>query len=67
MVRTSEGFNKIPGSIGDYSWAGVARTYFWIDPKERMFAILMTQVPFQIARDQLFPLMRSNVYKALKN
>ena len=66
LVRTSEGVAKIPGSIGDYGWAGVYGTYFWVDPKERMFAILMTQVPAVIGRP-LRPIMRSHVYKALMN
>jgi CubicO group peptidase (beta-lactamase class C family) len=30
-------------SIGSYSWAGYAATYFWIDPKEDMVVIAMTQ------------------------
>merc|ERR1712150_80060 len=31
------------GSDGTYSWGGAANTYFWIDPQERLFFILMTQ------------------------
>ena len=34
----------IPGSVGDYSWGGAASTYFWIDPKEDLIAIFMTQL-----------------------
>jgi CubicO group peptidase (beta-lactamase class C family) len=34
-------------SEGTYGWAGGASTYFWIDPKEEMFGILMAQfIPF---------------------
>ncbi len=34
-------------SEGAYGWAGGASTYFWIDPKEKMFGILMAQfIPF---------------------
>jgi CubicO group peptidase (beta-lactamase class C family) len=32
-----------PGSVGEYGWAGVAKTYFWVDPKEEMIGILMAQ------------------------
>jgi CubicO group peptidase (beta-lactamase class C family) len=33
-----------PGSL---SWAGLANTYYWIDPAERLCAVLMTQLlPF---------------------
>ena len=31
------------GSEGIYSWGGKANTVFWIDPKEELIAILMTQ------------------------
>jgi CubicO group peptidase (beta-lactamase class C family) len=34
----------IPGSTGDFSWGGAASTYFWIDPKEELIAIFMTQL-----------------------
>ena len=44
-VRTSEGRNPTPGSVGDYFWGGAYGTYFWIDPKEQMFAVLMLQGP----------------------
>jgi CubicO group peptidase (beta-lactamase class C family) len=30
-------------SIGTYSWAGYAATYFWIDPQEDMVVVAMTQ------------------------
>jgi CubicO group peptidase (beta-lactamase class C family) len=26
-------------------WAGYAGTYFWIDPKEQLVGIMMTQAP----------------------
>ncbi len=31
------------GSEGIYSWAGAASTVFWIDPKEELIAVLLTQ------------------------
>jgi CubicO group peptidase (beta-lactamase class C family) len=34
----------IPGSVGEYSWGGAASTTFWIDPKEELIAIFMTQL-----------------------
>ncbi|HLI81649.1 MAG TPA: hypothetical protein VKV03_16790, partial [Candidatus Binataceae bacterium] len=34
----------LPGSIGDYSWGGAASTYFWIDPKEELITVFMTQL-----------------------
>ncbi|UCF43206.1 MAG: beta-lactamase family protein, partial [Planctomycetota bacterium] len=32
------------GSAGAYSWGGAASTGFWIDPREELIGILMTQV-----------------------
>jgi CubicO group peptidase (beta-lactamase class C family) len=33
-----------PGSIGTFSWGGMASTFFWIDPVEDLIAIQMTQL-----------------------
>jgi CubicO group peptidase (beta-lactamase class C family) len=35
--------NEMPGSIGEYLWGGAQGTWFWIDPKERLIAIFMSQ------------------------
>lgn len=64
LVRTSEGTNQIPGSVGDISWGGAQGTYFWVDPKQRLFGILMMQVPLMAARPYR-PLMRAHVYRAV--
>ena len=45
-VRTDAGHSPLPGSVGDYFWAGAYGTYFWIDPQEKMFAVMMVQMPF---------------------
>jgi CubicO group peptidase (beta-lactamase class C family) len=45
-VRTEVGRSPISGSIGDAAWAGAYGTYFWIDPHEKMFAVMMAQMPF---------------------
>lgn len=34
----------VAGSEGTYGWGGAYCTYFWVDPVEEMFGILMTQV-----------------------
>lgn len=36
-----------PGSVGEYGWAGVAKTYFWVDPVEEIIGILMAQSMMQ--------------------
>jgi CubicO group peptidase (beta-lactamase class C family) len=45
-VRTEAGRTPVSGSVGDYFWAGAAGTYFWVDPKEKLFALMMVQMPF---------------------
>ena len=43
-VTTNPARTLIPGSVGDYSWGGMASTYFWIDPREQLIVIFMTQL-----------------------
>ena len=35
---------QILGSLGSFSWGGIACTHFWIDPVEDLIGILMTQL-----------------------
>ena len=53
----------IPGSVGEYSWGGAASTSFWIDPKEELITIFMTQLlpssAYPIRRE-----LRTMVYSA---
>jgi len=54
-------------SIGSYFWAGYASTYFWVDPKEDLVVVAMTQhiddnVPAAGALRSQFPTL---VYSAL--
>jgi CubicO group peptidase (beta-lactamase class C family) len=44
-VRQGPGVAGVPGSAGEFMWAGFAGTYFWADPKEELVGILMTQAP----------------------
>jgi CubicO group peptidase (beta-lactamase class C family) len=43
-VRTMTGEAALPGSVGEYGWAGNAGTLFWVDPKNELTAIYMVQV-----------------------
>jgi CubicO group peptidase (beta-lactamase class C family) len=43
-IRTSVGDSALPGSLGEYGWAGNAGTLFWIDPKEQLIAVYLVQV-----------------------
>src|SRR5256885_6203601 len=44
-VRQDDGLAATPGRAGEFMWAGAAGTYFWVDPKEQLVALLMTQAP----------------------
>jgi len=62
-VRTAPGLNPQPGSVGDYCWAGYLGTYFWVDPKEELVAVLMCQT--RANRSYYRSLMRGLVYQAI--
>ncbi|HEU4325554.1 MAG TPA: serine hydrolase domain-containing protein [Roseiflexaceae bacterium] len=36
----------VPGSVGEYGWSGAAKTYYWVDPKEELIGLLLTQYMF---------------------
>ena len=42
-VRSDAGMNEL-GSTGEYMWAGIFNTRFWIDPKEQMSIVMMGQI-----------------------
>jgi CubicO group peptidase (beta-lactamase class C family) len=63
-VRTDAGRNPMPGSVGDFSWAGIYGTYFWVDPKEKLVAVLMIQVP-RATNVPYWRQTRTLVYQAL--
>ena len=54
-------------SAGSLAWAGLANTYFWIDPAKRVAGVLMTQVlPFVDPRAlALFTAYEKSAYSAL--
>jgi CubicO group peptidase (beta-lactamase class C family) len=62
-VRTQPGLAPFPGSVGTYYWGGAAGTTFWVDPAERLYAVLMIQAPVQ--REHYRVLFRDMVYAAV--
>ena len=62
-VRTAAGLATRPGSAGQYSWSGLGGTFFFVDPAENLFAIILTQAPGQLRYlCELYPAL---VYAAL--
>jgi CubicO group peptidase (beta-lactamase class C family) len=63
-VRTHTGLAPFAGTLGQFFWSGMAGTFFWIDPKEDLFAVFMSQGPGQ--REYFRTLIRSLVYAAVE-
>ena len=63
-VRLAPGIAGVPGSAGEFMWAGYAGTYFWVDPKEQITAVFMSQAPSPI-RAYYRKLVKQLVYQAI--
>jgi CubicO group peptidase (beta-lactamase class C family) len=35
--------SSAPGSVGEFGWSGAAKTHYWVDPKEEVVGLFMTQ------------------------
>jgi CubicO group peptidase (beta-lactamase class C family) len=57
--------SRLPGTLGTYSWGGAAATALWIDPKEELAIVFMTQVIGSEARLTLRRDLRTLVYSAM--
>ena len=55
----------VPGTPGEFFWGGAASTAFWIDPKEELAVVFMTQVMGTDARLTLRRDLRTLVYSAM--
>jgi CubicO group peptidase (beta-lactamase class C family) len=62
-VRLDEGMGWTAGSRGDAMWAGAWGTSFWIDPKEKLVAVLMAQAPSHRVPNRM--LYKNLVYGAM--
>ncbi|HEY1426457.1 MAG TPA: serine hydrolase domain-containing protein [Caulobacteraceae bacterium] len=56
---------RLPGTLGEFFWGGAASTAFWIDPKEQLAVVFMTQVMGTDARLTLRRDLRTLVYSAM--
>jgi CubicO group peptidase (beta-lactamase class C family) len=65
-VRQGPGVAGVPGSAGEFMWAGFAGTYFWVDPKEELLGVLMTQAPSP-ERAYYRRLFKQLVYQAIND
>ena len=53
-----------PGTVGSYGWGGAYHTTYWVDPREQMVCVLMTQLLPADGSD-LHGKFRSLVYQAV--
>ena len=58
-VAASQG----PGSVGEFGWAGAAKTYYWVDPVEDLVGLFMAQ--YMTGPEQPDRAFRSVVYQAI--
>lgn len=65
-VTTNAAATMIPGTAGDFAWGGAASTYFWVDPKEELICIFLTQLlpsdTYPVRRE-----IRTMVYSAFED
>ncbi len=64
-VMLNPALAKMPGTQGEFAWGGAASTAFWIDPKEDLAVVFMTQVMGTDARLTLRRDLRTLVYSAM--
>jgi CubicO group peptidase (beta-lactamase class C family) len=62
-VRTAIGQSEWMGTPGEFYWGGYAGTAFFIDPGQRLVAVMMTQAPEK--RQHYRNLFRATVYSAV--
>jgi CubicO group peptidase (beta-lactamase class C family) len=43
-VVTDLGARGIPGSVGEFGWGGAYHSTYWVDPKEQMVVVYLTQL-----------------------
>ncbi|MEU3452953.1 serine hydrolase domain-containing protein [Micromonospora sp. NPDC006766] len=56
--------SRVPSSVGEYYWGGLASTAFWVDPVEEVTALLFTQL-MPSSTHPLRSQLRQLVYSAL--
>ncbi len=66
-VRRETGLFEVTGNAGEYYWAGAAGTGFYVDPKEELICILMTQAMPGMPRRYDRYLFKQMVYQAIND
>jgi CubicO group peptidase (beta-lactamase class C family) len=64
-VAMDPGLSNLAGSVGEFGWAGAAKTYYWVDPVEQIAGVLMTQ--YMVGFDLPEADFRAVVYAAIED
>jgi CubicO group peptidase (beta-lactamase class C family) len=54
-----------PGSAGEFGWSGAAKTHFWVDPREELVGLFMTQSMMSFDLPELD--LRALAYQAIED
>jgi CubicO group peptidase (beta-lactamase class C family) len=54
-----------PGSVGEFGWSGAAKTHYWVDPKEQVVGLFMTQSMMSFDLPELD--LRALAYQAIED
>jgi CubicO group peptidase (beta-lactamase class C family) len=54
-----------PGSTGEFGWSGAAKTHYWVDPKEEVVGLFMTQSMMSFDLPELD--LRALAYQAIED
>jgi len=63
-VTNRLGRNGMPGSVGAFGWGGAYHTVYWVDPGEKLVALLMTQL-LPAGSSDLHGKFRALVYQSI--
>ena len=65
-VRTQTGVAGVPGTPGEFLWSGATGTMFWVDPKEEMAVVFLSNTPGPVRRHYR-ELVKSLVVQAIND
>jgi CubicO group peptidase (beta-lactamase class C family) len=57
--------SSAPGSVGEFGWSGAAKTHYWVDPKEQLVGLFMTQSMMSFDLPELD--LRALAYQAIED
>jgi CubicO group peptidase (beta-lactamase class C family) len=57
--------SSAPGSVGEFGWSGAAKTHYWVDPKEEVVGLFMTQSMMSFDLPELD--LRALAYQAIED